>query len=456
MHPDIRAIVSDFAYDGLLRDSGDVLQRTADLAAKAPFGSEPIVWCDVGALGSKRFSDHARSSRFNPISAFVSFRLAIEARQAGFERVVILTPYRPQARLLASLVKDAHLSKVEVGTIHRFQGSEAPAVIVDLVDGTGMSAGRPFHDTDGERLLTVALSRAQGKLLVVGNRKMPLQGLSPRTRRLLSRLPTVRFVTPDRPWRATGKKGFSIEMREGIPKAIQDMASGEVTAAWLPDRLPPELQKFDGPHADPWPNGHVTILGRAGALTLLARDEAGRWQSFSTAGTPGFAEALAKAVSGAPLAARNRVNGKSAPAGAVRHDRCANCGGSVMPESSGYDIDLECRMCTSTRKAVDREINAWLREVGPCCPECGEAMVARRSRHGPFLGCSTYPQCEGTERLDRVCEAALIPDRPRVVRRPTTRAAKGAGPPTRVCQQCWLKKPATLFEGDGTVCADCS
>ncbi len=30
------------------------------------------------------------------------------------------------------------------------------------------------------------------------------------------------------------------------------------------------------------------------------------------------------------------------------------------------------------------------------CPHCGSPMLRRTGRHGPFLGCSTYPACRGT------------------------------------------------------------
>lgn len=27
------------------------------------------------------------------------------------------------------------------------------------------------------------------------------------------------------------------------------------------------------------------------------------------------------------------------------------------------------------------------------CPECGSALIVRNGKHGPFLGCSSYPEC---------------------------------------------------------------
>ncbi|MBM3500211.1 MAG: type I DNA topoisomerase [Armatimonadetes bacterium] len=40
------------------------------------------------------------------------------------------------------------------------------------------------------------------------------------------------------------------------------------------------------------------------------------------------------------------------------------------------------------------------------CPECGAAMVVRRSRRGPFLGCSRYPKCKGLARMDGAASGA--------------------------------------------------
>jgi superfamily I DNA and/or RNA helicase len=50
------------------------------------------------------------------------------------ERVAVLAPYRGQVHLLTALVRDLKLrDRVTVGTIHRMQGAEAPAVIFDIV-----------------------------------------------------------------------------------------------------------------------------------------------------------------------------------------------------------------------------------------------------------------------------------------------------------------------------------
>jgi DNA topoisomerase-1 len=44
------------------------------------------------------------------------------------------------------------------------------------------------------------------------------------------------------------------------------------------------------------------------------------------------------------------------------------------------------------------------------CPNCGKAMVEKRGRYGPFLGCSDYPNCKTILNLDK--EGNVKPPKP--------------------------------------------
>lgn len=33
------------------------------------------------------------------------------------------------------------------------------------------------------------------------------------------------------------------------------------------------------------------------------------------------------------------------------------------------------------------------------CPKCGGVLATRKSKHGPFLGCTAYPDCRHTEKV---------------------------------------------------------
>lgn len=87
--------------------------------------------------------------------------------------VGVIAPYRPQVSLIEDLIEEAHFSNISVGTVHRFQGAERRSVIVDLTESDPHTPGaflgaRNIRET-GARLLNVALSRAQMRLLLVVN-----------------------------------------------------------------------------------------------------------------------------------------------------------------------------------------------------------------------------------------------------------------------------------------------
>jgi DNA topoisomerase-1 len=44
------------------------------------------------------------------------------------------------------------------------------------------------------------------------------------------------------------------------------------------------------------------------------------------------------------------------------------------------------------------------------CHECGRPMVIKKSRFGPFLGCSGYPECKTTRRIGKDGKPAPLPE----------------------------------------------
>lgn len=85
-----------------------------------------------------------------------------DAYELENESLLVLTPFRAQRRLLKTFLKKANIRGVKVSTVHRAQGGECHTVIFDPVDGDN-----EFLKTeDARRLVNVALSRAQARLIL--------------------------------------------------------------------------------------------------------------------------------------------------------------------------------------------------------------------------------------------------------------------------------------------------
>lgn len=84
------------------------------------------------------------------------------------EDVGVVTPFRRQADLVA-----AALPGVEADTVHKFQGREKPVMVLStLIDATH-SGTRLASFVDDARMINVAVSRAQSRLVVVANPDLP-------------------------------------------------------------------------------------------------------------------------------------------------------------------------------------------------------------------------------------------------------------------------------------------
>lgn len=185
MHPYISAISNRFVYSGKLRDGqglGDAELLDSWFNHAEPFDN-PVLLVDTSKLDAWVTSVNfgGRSSRLNFLSATVCADIALmllrddrEPFQPGrAPRILLCAPYRPHARLLSLIAKEQMpVGEVVAGTAHTFQGAEAPVVIFDLVNDephwrVGMFSERMEEDT--KRLLNVALTRPQRRLIVVGD-----------------------------------------------------------------------------------------------------------------------------------------------------------------------------------------------------------------------------------------------------------------------------------------------
>jgi len=159
-------LVSELFYDGALRVAADT---SADWRAARQ-----------RALGDIAADDHVHLHRIQrdggwsathrgPVrreSAEAIAQLIAGALAGGAWRpheLIVLTPFRAQRALIRQALSARGLPEsLRVSTVHRAQGSEAPVVLFDPADGPQAF----LQGEEAQRLLNVALSRAQAKLVV--------------------------------------------------------------------------------------------------------------------------------------------------------------------------------------------------------------------------------------------------------------------------------------------------
>ncbi|NCT85015.1 MAG: ATP-binding domain-containing protein [Comamonadaceae bacterium] len=161
-------LVSQLFYGGALRVAADALaspdwqaarRRTlGDIPAAAHVHVQRLK-TDGGWVASER--GPVRRESAEAIATLVADALAGGDWRA--DELIVLTPFRAQRALIRHCLRARGVPEaLRVSTVHRAQGSEAPVVLFDPADGA-----QPFlQGEEAQRLLNVALSRAQAKLVL--------------------------------------------------------------------------------------------------------------------------------------------------------------------------------------------------------------------------------------------------------------------------------------------------
>lgn len=90
---------------------------------------------------------------------------------------------------------------------------------------------------------------------------------------------------------------------------------------------------------------------------------------------------------------------------------CPKCGAGLVMRSGKHGPFLgcsnypDCDHVRSLKSQADGHIVKILE--GQQCPKCDATMVLRQGRFGMFIGCSNYPACEHTELIDKPDDTSI-------------------------------------------------
>ena len=174
MHPDISEFSNQNIYGNLLTNHESVLSNRREIVEKKPLPGRAIGIIDTAGTYCACMKN-SENSRFNILSAIISFLMALQAEESLENSIGIITPYAAQTRLIRAMIQDYCNEKnteVTCATVHQFQGSERNIIIFDAVESYPSSKVGWLMSKDMDsvnRLINVAITRAKGKFITVAN-----------------------------------------------------------------------------------------------------------------------------------------------------------------------------------------------------------------------------------------------------------------------------------------------
>ncbi|MGZ3146980.1 DEAD/DEAH box helicase [Lentzea chajnantorensis] len=163
MHPAVCRPVSELSYSGLLHSHPVAAQRWIE-------GVEPGIYLrEVDHRHNITSSAEEADAVVDTVRSLVGRTWTDngETRELTDADVLVVAPYNLQVRVIRRRLADAGFDGTRVGTVDRFQGQEAPAVVMSMTSSSTVDLPRGLDFLLSRNRLNVALSRAQAVAVVV-------------------------------------------------------------------------------------------------------------------------------------------------------------------------------------------------------------------------------------------------------------------------------------------------
>ena len=172
MHPDVCRFISEAYYEGRLHSAPKTASNRVigggSTSVKAETG---VRFVPIDHAGCTQDSDEEVCAIENLVAELMTCRVTVKGepeRPMTLRDILIVAPFNMQVRALKHrLGKDAR-----VGSVDKFQGQEAPVVIVSMCASTLDDAPRGAKFLLSTNRLNVAISRAQAIAITVGSRQL--------------------------------------------------------------------------------------------------------------------------------------------------------------------------------------------------------------------------------------------------------------------------------------------
>jgi uncharacterized protein len=170
MHEDVCRFISDAVYDGRLSPDGANQRQRIVLNASphAALAATGIRFVPVVHDGCKQRSEPEAveiKALFESLLAQSYVDKDSVEHRMRIDNILVIAPYNVQVNLLKATLPQG----ARVGTIDKFQGQEAEAVVVSMTTSSGEHLPRNIEFLYDKNRLNVAVSRAKCLALVVAS-----------------------------------------------------------------------------------------------------------------------------------------------------------------------------------------------------------------------------------------------------------------------------------------------
>lgn len=166
LHPEICSYISEVFYEGRLHaETGCELQAVGGAEL---LGGSGLRWLPVHHAGNRTSSmEEARvvkATMEELVGRSYTDRLG-QSHVLALEDILVVAPYNAQVSLLTSVLA----AGARIGTVDKFQGREAPVVIVSLGASSAEDVSRGLEFLYSRNRINVAVSRAQALSVLVAS-----------------------------------------------------------------------------------------------------------------------------------------------------------------------------------------------------------------------------------------------------------------------------------------------
>jgi uncharacterized protein len=169
MHLKVNQIISDAIYEGKL--SSDIDEKVQIIKQKSDSfiqGEAGIIYCPISHEGNTQASDEEVSIIVKLTQSLIGSTYIDKqghARELTQNDILYVAPFNHQVGKL----KTAMSSGAKVGSVDKFQGQEAPVVILSMCASSAEDAPRGLEFLFNKNRLNVAISRAQSLAIIVAS-----------------------------------------------------------------------------------------------------------------------------------------------------------------------------------------------------------------------------------------------------------------------------------------------